>query len=231
MSHQMKCSELKGLSTAYLDGKLAPGDAARLRSHLNACDDCIATFEQYRSMRSSMLEMERPKMPALLSTRLRIIASKERSQLVQAGTSRWARWQLRWRLRIEDFMRPLTIPAAGGLISSFALFGILAASFVRLPQTVAYATGYDIPIHYDDVAAANLIPVDMKSSFVVTMSLDGKGQIQDYALRDGRLSFAGGGGHLSSGNIAMPQFPTVLTDSKPITGDVSISVTPLLFRQ
>src|SRR5947209_14838264 len=157
---RMTCLGVKRNSTAYLDGRLKPGDVARLKAHVDRCDSCACMLEQFVLLRAGMLRLATPKSPAMLATKLRVLASRERSALLQSGASQWARLRMRWRLRLDEFMRPLTIPATGGLLSSLALFATLAASWTRAPQTV----GYEVPISHEETIAANLVPVDMRSS-------------------------------------------------------------------
>jgi hypothetical protein len=135
-------------------------------------------------------------------------------------------WQ-RWKFRMHEFMQPLTIPATGGLLSSIALFATLAVS---IGQTVR-AVAYEVPVMNGERVVANLIPVDMSSSIVLTMNLDDKGRISDYAVRDGADSYTGDASRLVSNNISLPQFPSVLAMAQPISGAVRISMTPIIFRQ
>jgi hypothetical protein len=223
----MNCFGVRRHCTGYLDGRLRRSEVARLKPHLDDCDSCASMLDQMLSIRSGMLSLGQPKPPGLLSIRLRVLASRERVALIQTGASQWARLRRRWKERIDELMRPLTIPATGGLLSSFALFATLALSIVHAPVGVAY----EVPIAYADTISATLVPVDMKSSVVLTMSLDDKGRIQDYAVHGDNGSYTSGGGRLSTSSIALPQFPAVLTVARPITGDVRISLTPVLFRQ
>jgi anti-sigma factor RsiW len=44
----LSCQELVELITDYLEGALAPADAARFERHLDGCDGCRAYVEQIR---------------------------------------------------------------------------------------------------------------------------------------------------------------------------------------
>ncbi len=124
-------------------------------------------------------------------------------------------------------MRPLTIPATGGLLSSVILFGALAFTI----ESNTHNVSYEVPVMYADHAAANLVPMELRSSVILTISLDGKGRITDYAVRDASASFVGDASRLQDNNISLPSFPSVLALAQPITGDVSILFRPLVFRQ
>ena len=76
-------------------------------------------------------------------------------------------------------MRPLTLPATGGILSSFILFALLAANI----GTGSREANYEVPVFYADHIDANLVPVQLRSSVVLTLSLNGSGRITDYAFR------------------------------------------------
>ena len=158
----MTCSSAKRDSTPYVDGKLRAIERSRIALHLRQCDACSSYFDQMSSLRAGLQQLSTPVAPRMLKTRLRILASRER--LYNTGSPLQFMWQ-RWKFRLHEFMRPLTIPATGGLLSSVALFATLALS---IGQTVR-AVAYEVPVLNSDRTDANLISVDMRSSIVLTM--------------------------------------------------------------
>ena len=66
----ISCREVVELVTAYLDGALAPEDAARMAAHLQLCEPCVAYVEQIRTttrLTAAAQELElRPDRDALL---------------------------------------------------------------------------------------------------------------------------------------------------------------------
>ncbi len=165
--------------------------------------------------------------PARLKTSLRVIASRECQAVFETRGSRWERFWQFWRLRLNDLMNPLTIPATGGFFSSCLLFALLAFTIGRTTRLVTY----EVPVMYAERADANLVPLELRSSVILTLSLDRRGHITDYAVRDADGSFVGNAAHLQTKNIALPEFPSVLALAQPISSDISIRFTPLLFRQ
>ena len=220
----MICFIARRYSTAYIDGRLRPSERSRVAAHVRHCDGCTAYFDQTNLLRSSLRQLSAPRTPPSLKTHLQVIASRE---LSRSRESRLEDLWKRWKFRLDEFMRPITIPATGGLLSSIALFFTLALS---IGQTVR-AVAYEVPLVYEDRADANLIPVDMRSSIVLTMSLDDKGRIRDYAVRDSVAFYTGDPARLVSNNISLPQFPSVLALTHPVSGAVRISLTPIVFRQ
>jgi hypothetical protein len=165
--------------------------------------------------------------PAHLRTVLCVIASRERQQVLGTRGSRWQRFLDAWKYRFEELMTAFTIPATGGFVSSCVLFALLALTISRTTRVVAY----EVPVLYADHSAANLVPLELRSSVIVTLSLDENGRIKDYAVRDGADSFVGDAAHLRAKNISMPEFPSVLALAQPISSDISIRFIPLVFRQ
>ncbi|MBV9760987.1 MAG: zf-HC2 domain-containing protein [Acidobacteriaceae bacterium] len=219
----MTCWSIKRRSTDYVDGRLRGNDRSRVASHLAECDSCTLLVEELASVRSTLRELPQPTAPSPLRTELLILASRERKLF---RSSRLHRLWTRWKFRFHELMRPLTIPATGGLLSSLILFGALALTV----STSTNAVGYEVPVVYADKADANLVPVELRSAVVLNLTLDGKGRITDYAVQDGSASFVGDPSRLQSNNIALPEFRTVLAMTQPVSGDISISFTPLLFR-
>jgi hypothetical protein len=123
-------------------------------------------------------------------------------------------------------MRPLTIPATGGLLSSLMLFGALAFTI----STSTRGVTYEVPVLYADRVDPNLVPLQLRSAVVLNLSVDGTGRITDYAFRDESESFVGDAARLQYRNIALPEFPSVLALAQPTNRDISISFIPMVFR-
>ncbi len=122
-----------------------------------------------------------PVAPPELADRLRVTASQEQQAVGQTHGSHLRFLWNRWKFRLDEIMRPLTIPATGGLLSSFLLFGALAFMI----GTRSPVVGYEVPVIFAEHTDANLVPVELRSSVVLTLSLDGNGRITDYAVQDG----------------------------------------------
>jgi hypothetical protein len=224
----MTCFSAKRRSTVYVDGRLRGSERSRIGAHLGKCDPCASHFEQIASLRVAAGALPQAVPPPQLTTALRVIASHERQIVEQNHGSHWRAIWNRWRFRLDELVRPLTIPATGGLLSSFILFGTLAFTIGTTTRNV----NYEVPVLYTDQTAANLVPLQLGSDAVVlTITTDSNGRIRDYAVHEGSDSFTGDTTRLQSNNIALPQFPSVLAVAHPISGDIRISFTPLELRQ
>jgi len=222
----MTCWGAKRRKTDYIDGRLRQGERARVAAHLKKCEPCSFDVEQMGSVRSGLGGLPELPAPTSLKTGLRVMASVEQKAVIETHGSRFERIWRRWKLRLDEIMRPLTIPATGGLLSSVILFGVLAFTI----GTTTRGVTYEVPVLYTDHINPNLVPVELRSAVVLTLSLDGSGRITDYAVRDGSDSFVGSTTRLQYNNISLPEFPSVLAMAQPISRDIRISFTPIVFR-
>ncbi len=227
MLQHLTCFKTRRQSTAYLDGRLREREHSRIAAHLAECDSCAAHIYQLKSLRFGLQRLPTPLAPANLSTRLRVIASREKQLITQSQGSRFRFLWDKWKFRVDELMRPLTIPATGGLLSSVLLFSTLALTITTTKRAVTY----DVPVLYTEQMGANLVPISVNADVVLNISVDGRGRIRDYVVHDGSGSFTGNAARLVYNNIAMPEFPSVLQIAHPITSDISITLTPLVFRQ
>ena len=223
----MTCWNVKRRSSDFVDGRLQRREHSKVDDHLRKCDACAFRVDEIRSVRTSLEKLPPPKTPASLRSKLQVLASRERSTLLETGGSQFLRLWNSWRFRFEHLMRPLTIPATGGVLSSVLLFGALALTISTTTRRVAY----EVPVIYAEHMDANLIPMQLQTSMVLNLSMDGRGRITDYAVHNGSASFAGNGSLLQYNNITMPEFPGVLAMAQPTIGDIRIYLRPMVFRQ
>jgi Putative zinc-finger len=223
---RLTCINAQRQSTTYIDGRLRGLRRARVAAHLKVCDACAGFFEQVSYNRDLLRSTPAPKAPERLTATLQVLASRERELILTSGGSPFKALVDQWRFRLRDLMRPFALPATGGLISSFVLF----ATLVLAIGTTARVVKYDVPLAYNPPRIeATLVPVELRTQDItVTMSLDQNGKITDYAVADGKASFAGDSSKLLTPNISMP---SVLGVAQPISGDIQISFRPLGFRQ
>ncbi len=223
----MKCWSTKRRIADYVDGRLRGSEHSRVAAHLHDCAPCSLRFEQINSVRSALGSLPGTISPATLSTALRVKASQERQATLETHGSRLRRIWDRWKMRLDDFMRPLTIPATGGLLSSLILFGAFAFTVGGTASVVSY----EVPVLNAYALHANLVPLQLQSAVTLTLSLDGKGHITDYTAHGASASFVGDAARLEYNNIALPEFRSVLDLPQPISSDISIRFTPMVFRQ
>jgi anti-sigma factor RsiW len=223
---RLTCTSAQRQSTSYIDGRLRAQQRARVAAHLRECDACAGYFEQMADNRSLLRSTPAPKIPRRVTAALQVLASQERDLIRNSGGSPLRAMLERWRFRLEGLMRPFALPATGGLVSTVVLFPTLVLAI----GTSARVVSYEVPLAYNPPRVeATLVPVELRTQDItVTMSLDQNGKITDYAVADGKASFAGDSSKLLTPNISLP---SVLGVAQPISGDIQISFRPLGFRQ
>ena len=126
----MTCHTARQKLAAYIDEHLRADESAALRRHLLACAGCHEEYEYQARLNSPLRELPRLAPPPAVATAIRLRLSAE------ARPDRWQRWQV----HLSNLMRPVALPAAGGLLTALILFRVLmpAVSAVR-------AAGHDVP--------------------------------------------------------------------------------------
>ena len=223
----MTCWSIQRRSMDYVDGRLRKSELTRMETHLAECQECSSQIHEIRDVRAALHELRPVKAPANLRLRLQVGASRERKALFETNGSRLLQIWNYWAFRLDELMRPITIPATGGLFSSLILFGALAFTI----GTTTRGVTYEVPVMYAERGDANLVPVELRSSVVLTLSVDGNGRIVDYAVRDKAGSFTGDATRLQYNNISVPEIPNALRLAMPTSSDIRISFTPIIFRQ
>ena len=127
--------------------------------------------------------------PTGLTTSLRVIASRERQRLIEHRSPRrtFAAWLDRTRLTLQDMLRPLMLPATGGLFSAVVLFSMWVVPTYPLR---AKTTALDIPtslttsVDVVDVVKSSA-GVGLSDSVLVDVDVDDQGHFVDYQVVSG----------------------------------------------
>jgi Putative zinc-finger len=176
----MECLSVRQRVSEYLDGAVSAEERRALKRHLNGCHQCALESERYSQLREKLRSLPKRVPPADLTTRLRVVASKVRLESF-GGASSWRRWRDRVELSLRNLMRPLALPAAGGLCSAVFLFSTLVPMFKS-----AYAFGGpgDIPTMLTTEPLLKYAgPITFADSdAVVDLKLNDQGRIIDFTI-------------------------------------------------
>jgi len=126
----MSCEYVQERISLLLDCNLPAADREHVLAHLEACGKCGERFESMQYLRSSLRDMARPRVPATLSTSLRVLASHERARRTahRSFSARTGHWLSAARLAFDNLMRPFAVPVTGGVLSAFVMFSLLVPS-------------------------------------------------------------------------------------------------------
>ena len=155
-------------------------------SHLSMCRDCGRSFADVSSLRTGFRHLPTQAVPPLLNTRLKVIASRERSrQLLRLNPAAWLHDQLdRFLLSFDRFLRPYAVPATGGLLASCLCFSLIAHSLQLRPYL---AGDFDMPIGiYSEIAIDDVSPFSLSGKDVtVQVTVDANGNVANYSTLNG----------------------------------------------
>lgn len=130
----MTCRAARRNIGKYVDGELGFFTHRLLRRHLAQCADCFEICEQREVLPQFVPEWPPIPVPAALRTRILLAASRA------GGRSAWPSW----KLGLDNLLRPLMVPAVGGVLSALILFGVLMSDLTFVRGNAAD----DIPLLY-----------------------------------------------------------------------------------
>jgi hypothetical protein len=176
----MNCESVQSSLSPFVDSGLPENERRPVAAHLAECRECAGQAEDLRDLRHGMLSLPMAQSPKALSSRLQVMASHEiaRRQGERAFSTAFSRWLTRARISMRDLMRPLALPAAGGVLSSIVFFVMLVDTF-GFQQVQAN----DIPLGvYTQVTVDQLSPFGFSShDMVVELTIDKDGHVASYA--------------------------------------------------
>ncbi|HWB95328.1 MAG TPA: zf-HC2 domain-containing protein [Bryobacteraceae bacterium] len=183
----MSCQEVQKSISAFVDRSLGAEEHETVRVHLENCRMCHVRAEQVSRLRSEIRSMPMAVPPAILASRLRVLASHERARALahRSYAALWKYWRERLALTVNNLMRPVALPFAGGLLSALFLFGMLV-------PTLGFHHNFrnDVPIGlYTQASVDEISPFGITTDdTVVELTIDEKGQITDYFIPAGKDS-------------------------------------------
>jgi len=218
----MDCQTAQLGISAYLDCAVSPEERRELVQHMAICQKCASQSERYRALREAVRSLPRRTPPPDLIVRLRVAASKARVQ-ASGGADRWCGWRDRFHLALANLMRPLALPAAGGLCSAIFLFATLVPTFCA-----AFAldnTPGDVPTMLTTEPTLKFMaPVAFfNGDAVVDLKIDEQGRIVNYAIVDAAGQTSDQLRHNIENSLLFTEFWPATAFGKPIAGTIRIS--------
>jgi len=215
----MECWSVRQRVSAYLDDAVSAGESRSLQRHLNICRECTLEAERYSVMREKLRSLPRPLSPPDLTTRLRVIASKIRMESA-GGASRWTKWRDRLELSLHHLMRPLALPAVGGLCSAIFLFSTLVPTFKS-----AFAMGAlsgDVPTMLaTEPMLKDTAPVAFADNeAVVDLQLDDQGRIINYSIVSAPGQQSETVRHSIENSLLFTEFWPATSFGRPVAGTI-----------
>lgn len=170
-----------------------PGEADReiVAAHLEECRECRLHRVEMRSLRSGLRNLPRKAISPLLATRLQVIASRERSRnfLRRNIVARIKELRSRAGLLVDNLLKPLAVPVAGGILASVLCFGVIVDTLqlqYRPDWPNDIPVGLFTQVTLDDVSPFGCAGKDV----IVQLTVDAEGRVIDYVVPRGVASAA-----------------------------------------
>lgn len=176
----MKCWTVRRRFSAYLDNSLPDKEGRVLRAHLRDCGACARRSDDYRLSRRALRSLPQRTPPMELTSQLRVIASRQLAQKA-TGSSRLREWAGRLKLALDNLMKPLALPAFGGLGAAILLFTILVPTFSGAFFLVPAG---DVPTGLStDPVLKSMAPIGFHyGDAEVDLRIDEQGRIVNYSI-------------------------------------------------
>src|SRR4051794_5041834 len=112
----MSCDNVQERVSSFLDRGLPVAERESVLAHIGTCRDCTAYLDAQQEVRTTLRSLKQTPVPVELTAKLRVSASHDRQRrLARASLSaRWRDMHDRLQLALDNLMRPLALPFAGG---------------------------------------------------------------------------------------------------------------------
>jgi len=178
VNSKIRCWMTQRQLSAYVDGALPAADRRLVGEHADRCRDCALKLDQLTRTRANVRTLPPVMAPERLTVALRVAASRERARRLERLD-----WRSSLQFRLENLMRPLALPFAGGLVSAVFLFSMLAPSYPMQGKD----DSNDVPtMLYTEATVKSVVPFLIGTDeVVVDLVIDEQGSVVDYQFDNG----------------------------------------------
>jgi hypothetical protein len=183
----MMCHGYDRKISSFLDGRLTEPEHKEVLLHLRHCDRCASTKQRLESIRANLRSLPKVPAPDGLQTALRVIASKEKvRRAARASLSAFLQHcHGNARLWVNNLMRPLAIPAAGGLASAVVLFSMLVPTFSK--PVAGGRVDVPTPFYTEATVKSSMAPFGfLEDELYIELTIDGNGRMVEYFIPAGQ---------------------------------------------
>jgi len=171
------CVEIRSHFSDYLDDLCSQEARKSIRYHLSFCDVCEEQLEQWQSIREELRVLPRRQVPPDLALRLRVQMSHRLNKTPISDL----------RVRLENALKPLLIPATGGVMTAVICFCLIMGSHV-----VPITNVPDVTVQLVQPARVQqLAPMDFntgENGLVLVTQINAEGRAKGYRVLSGQGS-------------------------------------------
>jgi hypothetical protein len=175
------CNSVRTALWDYTAGTLDESQKENVAIHLGECRECALHRAEVRSLRTGLKSLPGKNVSSLLSTRLKVIASRERSRLLlrQNLAARMAELRANVKLLFDNMLRPVAFPAAGGILASFFCIAMIIDTLHFHPEWQP-----DIPVSlFTQVTLEGMSPFSVNGPDVtLQLTVDPSGAVSDFEV-------------------------------------------------
>jgi hypothetical protein len=227
MMEELSCASVRSTLWDFAAGTLDESDRLMVATHLGECRECHLHRTEVRSLRTGLKSLPEKTVSPLLRTRLRVIASRERSRqaLRRDLAARMADLRARARLVFDNLLRPIAVPAAGGMLASFLCFGVIVDTLQYHPEWQN-----DIPVGlYTQVAIDDVSPFSVNGKDVmVQLTIDKDGSVSGFEVPQGTATEDE---MREIGNLVLySSFTPATAFGQPVTGKILVNILHINIR-
>ena len=143
----MKCTTVRSKLAGYLDDVVESAsrtsERSQMRLHLESCAYCREELQRYRKLAVLLSRSPRALPPSDLAVRIKVAAAQ--AQHTQDWRSQWQRFRDRAEILLDNVLRPITLPATGGIVSAILVFALVLQLIA--PGTTVQAIPNDVPLN------------------------------------------------------------------------------------
>ncbi len=179
---EMSCGSVRSALWDYAAGTLRSGEREGVALHLEMCRECALHRAEVRSLRTGLRSLHEKSASTLLATRLKVLASRERSRFLRRRdlATRLSELRASAALVFDHLLRPFAVPAAGGILASFFCITMIVDTLHFHPEWQP-----DIPV----VGLFTQVTIDGVSPFSVDgpdvtlqLTVDPSGAVSDFEV-------------------------------------------------
>ncbi len=220
----MECLKSSSAVSVIIDREGSEDELCELRNHVAACSDCSAAVDDTLRLRQGLLRLPAKTPPPELQPVL--FANAQEHQTGQVFwlnvTGAISRWRVRASLMLNDLMRPMALPIAGGVASAFLLFALLAPDMAVEMHPISN----DVPtVLFTNPSVKDASwPVIGETDVVVDLTIDESGRLTDYSIvSGGPLLRDEGRRRRFESALLLTQFTPANFFGTPMSGKVRVS--------
>jgi hypothetical protein len=204
--------EIRHQFTSFLDDRCTREQLRSIRFHLDYCDACQAELDQEQALQAELRALPQRRVPAELALQMRVRVSQGLHHRLLS-----ALW-----MQFDNVLRPLLLPASGGILTAIIFFGLIMGTQFVPPSTLP-----DVPLSLvTPPRLRELPPIDFINTgdqpVVLLTQVDAGGRVMSYRVLSGEVSpeFA----HSLDRLIYFSVFDPATTFGRPTGGQVVLSL-------